>query len=288
MTESLNLLKFLQVRGILTGLVILGAAWLVGRFLSRLLDRLGGRFTERRLQIHLVGTFTRFFLYIGALIAAVLLSFRLSDQMLFAMGGSIAVAVGFALKDLAASVIAGLTILADKPFQVGDRVTFAGHYGEVVVIGLRSVRLLTLDDSVVTIPNNKFFSEVVSSGNAGALDMLVQMDFYVGIDQDIASAKRVVAEALTSTRFGYLAKPWNVLVNQVVQDAYIAVRLRAKVYVLDVKYEKALETDVTERVLEGFRREGIQPPAVLHRTLPSAPASPHGAAAGTSSEHRTV
>jgi small-conductance mechanosensitive channel len=277
MMDSLNLLKFLQVRGILTGVVVLGAAWLVGRFLTRLIDRLGGRFTERSLQIHLVGTFTRFFLYISALVAAVLLSFRFSDQMLFAMGGSIAVAVGFALKDLAASLIAGLTILADKPFQVGDRVTFAGQYGEVIAIGLRSVRLRTLDDSVVTIPNNKFLSEVVTSGNAGALDMLIQMDFYVGTDQDVAHAKRVVAEAVTSTRFAYLAKPWNVLVNQVVQDAYIAVRLRAKVYVLDVKYEKALETDVTERVLDGFKREGIQPPAVLHRTLLPAPAGPPSA-----------
>lgn len=248
-------------------MVIIAVAWLVGRLLTGILTRLGDRFTERRLQIHQVGTFARFFLYIGALVTSVLLSFRFSDQMLFAMGGSIAVAVGFALKDLAASVIAGLTILADKPFQVGDRVTFGDHYGEIVAIGLRSVRLVALDDSVVTIPNNKFLSDVVASGNAGALDMLVQIDFYVGIDQDVAAAKRIVSEAVTATQFAYLAKPWNVLVNQVIQSSYIAIRLRAKVYVLDVKHEKSLETDVTERVLDGFRREGVQPPAVLHREI---------------------
>jgi hypothetical protein len=56
-----------------------------------------------------------------------------------------------------------------------------------------------------------------------------------------------------------------VLVNQVVHEGYFAIRLRAKVYVLDVRYEKALETDVTERVIEGFRAMGILPPARLVR-----------------------
>ncbi len=34
---------------------------------------------------------------------------------------------------------------------------------------------------------------------------------------------------------------------------------------LDMRYEKSLETDVTERVLEGFSSAGVQPPALLHR-----------------------
>lgn len=46
---------------------------------------------------------------------------------MLAAGGSIAVAVGLSLKDLAASVVAGLILLFDRPFQVGDRVTFWGH-----------------------------------------------------------------------------------------------------------------------------------------------------------------
>jgi small-conductance mechanosensitive channel len=39
------------------------------------------------------------------------------------------VALGFALKDLAASILAGLIIIIDRPFQVGDRVNFNGTYG---------------------------------------------------------------------------------------------------------------------------------------------------------------
>ena len=267
MDDAHKVFEFIRPGGLVATLLILLAAWLVGHLLSRFVQQMGARFTDKRLQINQIGAYLRFFIYILGIAIAVLFSFNLSREMLLALGGSVAVMVGFSLKDLASSLIAGLTILIDKPFQVGDRVTFAGYYGEITLIGLRSVRLVTLDDIVVTIPNNKFLTEAVASGNMGALDMLIVLDFYVGIDQDIARAKEIVTEAITSSRYAYLRKPWTVLVNQVFQGDYLAVRLRAKVCVLDVHYEKALETDVTERVLEGFAQAGVQPPAVLHRTL---------------------
>ena len=54
----------------------------------------------------------------------------LSWEVLIAVGGTVAVAIGFALKDFVASIVAGLVILVDRPFQVGDRVSFDGYYGE--------------------------------------------------------------------------------------------------------------------------------------------------------------
>jgi small-conductance mechanosensitive channel len=156
--------------------------------------------------------------------------------------------------------------LVDRPFQVGDRVTFDGWYGEITHIGLRSVRLLTLDDTQVTIPNNKFLTDLVASGNAGAVEMMIQMDFFIGLDQDLARAKQIVTESLTSSRYFSTARRWSVTVSEVAQDSYLALRLRAKAYVLDVRFEKAFETDVTERVIESFRADCIEPPAVIHRS----------------------
>lgn len=267
MNDSINIVHFVRLGGIVPASFVLGLTWLVVAFVSRLTDRLGDRFAERRLMIQQVSTVLRFSLSMGGISSAALFMFQLSDQMLLALGGTIAVALGIAMKDLAASVLAGLLILFDRPFQVGDRVSFGGYYGEITRIGLRSVRMVTLDDNLVTIPNNKFLTDIVSSGNAGALDMLIQLDFFVGVDQDIATAKSIVRDALTTCRYAFLDKPWTVLVNQVVEQTYFAVRLRAKVYVLDVKYEKALESDVTERVMAGFAQHGVGPPAVLHRNL---------------------
>ncbi|MEY3015220.1 MAG: potassium transporter KefA [Pseudomonadota bacterium] len=247
--------------------MVLAGAWVVAGLIGRTVERAGVRFTQWRLLLQQFGTMARFGIYIGAIAAAVPLAFKLSDQALLALGGTIAVTAGFAFKDLASSILAGITILIDRPFQVGDRVAFGGYYGEISSIGLRSVRLVTLDDNLVTIPNNKFLTDAVACGNAGALDMLIQMDFYIGVDQDVTRARQIVADALTTSRYAFLEKPWAVLVNSVVHQGYFAIRLRAKVYVLDLHYEKALETDVTLRVLDGLRQAGVAPPAMLHRSL---------------------
>ena len=268
MQDAGQILQFLRPGGIPTALLIFLMAWLLVRVLQSVSELLGNRLVDRRLTINQVVTILRFVIYIGAFAAAVPVIFALTDEMLIALGGTIAVTVGFALKDLAASIIAGITLLVDKPFQVGDRVTFDGHYGEIVSIGLRSVRLVTLDDNLVTIPNNKFLSDSVSCGNAGELNMLIQMDFYIGIDQDLPRAKQIAQEALTSSPYAYLDKPWAVLVNEVVHEQYFALRLRCKVYVMDVRYEKTLESDVTERLVAGFAQAGIQRPAMLYRKTP--------------------
>ena len=157
----------------------------------------------------------------------------------------------------------------DRPFQVGDRVSFGGQYGDITVIGIRSVRMVTLDDNVVTIPNNKFLTDITSCGNYGALDMQVVIDFHIGVDQDVHTAQRIVREAGVSSRYIFLPKPVVVLVSQEIIENYIAMRVRLKAYVLDTQYEKAFVSDVTLRVLEAFRQQGIQPPAILHRTRPA-------------------
>lgn len=263
--ESAELLQFIRIEGIVPAIALLGIAALVSSFVSRSFENLSERFVDRRLALQQTKSILRLLIFVIGFGAAAASLFRLSSEALLALGGTVAVAIGFAFRDLLASLIAGVIILIDRPFQVGDRVTFDGHYGEVTAIGLRTVRLVTLDDSLITIPNNKFLTDAVSSGNAGALDMLIQIDFHIGIDQDLAKAKALVREALVASRFSYLAKPAVVVVAPVVLGDAAALRLRAKVYIIDVKYEKALESDVTERVIAAFQRHAIEPPAVLIR-----------------------
>ncbi len=267
MESNVEVLQFFKPSGLPYALLIVVATFLVVRLMNNALHRLGLRFPDRRLLVQQFGSFLRFGLYLLGGLGATATIISLSREVVLAVGGTAAVAVGFALRDIIASMIAGLVILVDKPFQVGDRVTFESFYGEIRHIGLRSVRLVTLDDTQVTIPNNKFLTDVVASGNAGAIEMMIQVDFHIGADQPIAAAKNIVREALTASRFIHLKKPWTVLVNQVIVDNYFAVRLRAKGYVLDVRFEKAFETDLTERVVEGFRDAGIGPPALLHRSV---------------------
>lgn len=249
--------------GIVPSLLVVVGAWALLRLLHRFVLAFSSEFSSRRLTLQKLSTLAQFFIYIATTVIVLLLSFRLDDTALALIGGTIAVAVGFAIKDLVASFIAGVIVMIDRPFQVGDRVSFGGEYGDITAIGLRSVRLQTLDDNTVTIPNSKFLSEMTSSGNYGALDMQVVMDFYIAADQDIDMARTIINEAALSSRYAFLAKPVVILVNQWVTDHLSGVRLRLKAYVLDTRHEKAFETDVNLRVLRAFQERSISAPQIF-------------------------
>ncbi len=266
-----KLLGFVRWTGVLVSLGVIVGAGLLVRFINNVVVSLGDRFTNRRLTFQKIESFLRFAIYIVTGAVVIALSFRLTDAVLTLVGGTLAVAIGFAMRDLVAAMIAGVTIMLDRPFQVGDRVLFSGEYGDITAIGLRSVRIQTLDDNTVTVPNNKLLTEVTSCGNYGALDMQIQIDFFIGVDQDIALAERILREAMLTSQYVYLKKPIVVLVKQVLKDQYVAIHLRLKGYVLDTKYEKAFETDVSKRALLAFREHGVMPPAILHRQIEDRP-----------------
>ncbi|MAR89333.1 MAG: mechanosensitive ion channel [Pseudomonadota bacterium] len=234
--------------------------WLSNLLMRRLGQKLMDKIPSRRFLILQTSTLITFLWYIGGAYWMIVGILQPPREMLLALGGSAAVAVGFALKDVAASIIAGLILLFDRPFQVGDRVSFEDTYGEIVSIGLRSVRLITLDDNLVTIPNSRFITEVVASGNAGALDMMVICDFHVALDADLDLAQALIHEAIVTSRFVYLKKPVTFAINEVVVAERLAIRLRAKSYVLDVHYEKAYQSDIVMRVSRLFAEHGITRP----------------------------
>ena len=71
-----------------------------------------------------------------------------------AAAGILGIAVGFGAKDTVANFFAGVFILADAPYKIGDFIVLdTGERGRVTHIGLRSTRLLTRDDIEVTVPN---------------------------------------------------------------------------------------------------------------------------------------
>ncbi len=267
MQDLERVLEVLRPGGLVTAIVVLGLTWLLAELIRRGVATLSRRNPTSRLILSHVGSLLRYLVWGLGGLSALLFAIDLSRQALVALGGIVAVAGGFALKDVATSVLAGITLLVDRPFQVGDRIRFGDHYGEVVAMGLRSVKVMTLAHNLVTIPNGRLLTDVVACGNAGALSMMVQLDFHIGVEQDLLRARQIVTDAITTSRYAYLEKPWKLVVNQVREGNTFALRLRAKVYVLDLGYEMELETDVTQKVTLAFAEAGISPPAVLHRAL---------------------
>lgn len=72
-------------------------------------------------------------------------------------------ALAMAAKDTVANIFGGITIFTDKPFKINDRVKINGFDGTITEIGIRSTRLKTLENRIVTIPNSKFTDGMVEN-----------------------------------------------------------------------------------------------------------------------------
>ncbi|MGF1464720.1 MAG: mechanosensitive ion channel family protein [Sandaracinaceae bacterium] len=269
-----QLLRVIRWSGVATSVLVVLGAWFLLRVVRNFVLQLSEQFPARRLFLQQAKTVLQFAVYLLTATLVTVLSIQVDQTVLALIGGGLAVSFGFAIRDLVASFVAGIMIMVDRPFQVGDRVAFGGEYGDITAIGLRSVRLQTLDDNTVTIPNNKFITDITSCANYGALSMMVVVDFFVGVDQDIDEAREVVREAALASRFVHLERKAVVLVTQRVIQDVVAVRLRLKAYVLDTRQEKAFESDVTLRALRELAKRGIAPPAVLHRAVEARAAQP--------------
>ena len=256
-SSFVEVLSFTKITLLLFGVIILGIAV---KFVAGIGTTLHAKMPSRRLLIAQIVTVTSFAVYI---LGGTYLFYGIIQPpkaLLLAVSGTLAVALGLSLKDLIASVVAGVILLFDRPFQVGDRVTFDGTYGEITSIGLRAVRLVTLDDSVVTIPNSKFITDLVSSGNFGALDMMIEINFHVDLASDISLARKLLHEAAITSRFVFLKKPVSIVLTEVNFSERPAMQIRVKCYVIDVRFEKALQSDILLRGNEALKAAGISRP----------------------------
>lgn len=115
--------------GVFFSIIVIASTWLLLKFMNSLVESIGSQFVQYRMVLKKLQSFLQFFIYLTAGSVVFMMSFRINDQILALIGGTLAVSVGFALKDLAAFFIAGMTVMVDRPSQVGDRVTFEGNYG---------------------------------------------------------------------------------------------------------------------------------------------------------------
>ena len=131
-------------------------------------------------------------------LASVMAQFGFDIVSLVAGLGIVGLAVGFAAQSTLANFIAGITILLEQSFQVGDWIHINDNEGRVVLIALRTTHILTRDNITVIIPNsNVASSEVINltSKNFIRFDIRVRIAF----ENDIELARKEILQVLSNT-----------------------------------------------------------------------------------------
>ena len=226
--------------------------------LRRALQTLANRFSRYRLLISGIYPVLRLLTWIGAIAYIVFVVIHPPLNTLLTISASAGLAIGLGAQDLVRNIVAGILILFERPFHVGDMIQVGDHYGEVVNIGLRSVQLRTFDDSVVTFPNSLVQTGSVSNSNTGQLSEMVVVRFVLPASVPIAPIKQIAWEAAACSPYVQLDKPITVLVEDHFDFTFLT-RFTIKAYVHEIRLERVLASDISERVKTALQDRGIKP-----------------------------
>ncbi len=252
-----DLLKVISPAKIFWSIVVLIIGYFLIKFLSKLLNLISERkpkwqnFIRRLLPIVKMLGWT---LIIYIIISGI---FQPPIQTVIAFFASVGVAIGFASQDLLKNIFGGLMILFDKPFQIGDKIESGKYYGEVLEIGLRSTRIVTPEDSIVSIPNSEMMNQSISNANSSENNCQVVATFYLPISADTRRVRQIATEAAQVSKYIFLSKPIHVLYESELSRGRSILKMKLKAYVMDVRYEFLFKSEMTEIVLRELQREGI-------------------------------
>jgi MscS family membrane protein len=241
-------------------LVIFFISLIIMKNLTRLLETIAERWTNLRLTIKGLIPILRIFGWTVVIYIIIAGVFAPPIETLIAVTASAGIAVGFASQDILKNIFGGIMIIFDRPFQVGDKIQLGNHYGEVKSIGLRTVRIVTPDDSLVSIPNSEIVNQSVSNANSGASNCQVVAEFYLPAHIDLERTKFIAYRAAAVSRYVYLNKPIAVIFKNEINEGRSLLKMRLKAYVLDIRYEFPFMSEMTETVIAELLQQKLLTP----------------------------
>jgi small conductance mechanosensitive channel len=146
----------------LTGAVVV---LVIGVVLARLLSRWADRALTRSGRIEptvakFLSNIIKYALWVVVAVTA-LTQFGVQTTSIIAALGGLALAVGLALQGTLSNVAAGVMILIQRPFRVGETITAGIVSGTVQAIGLFTTEVVQLDGLYVMVPNNELWNKPI-------------------------------------------------------------------------------------------------------------------------------
>ena len=115
---------------------------------------------------------------------------------LFASAGIAGIAVALAAKDTLANFFGGVSVFMDKTYKIGDYIILdSGERGEVVEIGIRSTRMKTRDDVMVTVPNSLIANSKIINESAPVPRFRIRVPVGVAYGSDLDQVEQVMLQA---------------------------------------------------------------------------------------------
>ena len=206
--------------------------------------------------------FSNFIIYTVAVIIA--LDLLGINVVPFIAGAGVAgIAIGFAAKDTLSNLIAGILLIIDRPFEVGDRIEVwsapagSATWGDVIDIGLRATKIKTTDNIVIIIPNNQIMLRDIINYTIISEDIRVRINIGIAYDADLQKAKSAILKVAQATEGVADDPPPKVVVRNFGESS---VDLQLRVWIHDARRRMDTISDITDKIKETFDAEGIEIP----------------------------
>ncbi|WP_291013135.1 mechanosensitive ion channel family protein [Hydrogenophaga sp.] len=195
------ILNFLTTQGADFALKILGAivAWIIGRWLIGLATRLMGKALERgnKFDATLI-TYLKSIVSVALtviLVMAILGIFGVQTTSFAALLAGAGLAVGAAWSGMLGNFAAGLFLQVLRPYKVGDFINAGGTLGTVKELGLFTTTVLTMDNVLTIVGNNKVFGDNIQNFSAEPfrrVDCVAKVANSVDVQDAIARLRPVI------------------------------------------------------------------------------------------------
>tara|TARA_R110002073_G_scaffold7245_12_gene41407 strand:- start:2295 stop:3422 length:1128 start_codon:yes stop_codon:yes gene_type:complete len=178
-------------------------------FIAKLVRRFVRRATKDKSSANLgrvMGRVAQWVLiFVGLILAVAIMAPSITPGKLLTSLGIGGVAIGFAFKDILQNFMAGLLILLNEPFKIGDQIASGDHEGTVESIETRATLIKTYDGKRVVIPNSQIYTNPVVVNTA--YDAIrTQYDVGVGYGDDLRQAAKIILQTLESAE-GVVSDP---------------------------------------------------------------------------------
>ncbi len=119
-------------------------------------------------------------------------------------------------------------------------------------MSLRSTRIHTADDSVVSFPNGELMNQSISNSNIGETNCQVVAEIYLPITINTKKVRNIATEVAKLSQFIYLAKPITIIFVSDMKYDKLCYKMRLKAYVMDIRYEFVFKSELTEKVIKNY------------------------------------
>jgi len=179
-------------------------------------------------------------------------------------GASVAgLAVSLAAKDTLSNLIAGVLLIIDRPFQIGDRIEVwnapreTSTWGDVVEIGLRATKIRSTDNLIFVIPNNEIMRRDIVNYTGSGMDIRVRIPIQIAYDTDADEAKAIIKQVVEGVQ-GIKQEPEpQVIIRRFGESG---VGLQVRVWISNARRRRAIADEITDKVKVEFDKRGIEIP----------------------------